>query len=340
MPLLIDAPEILEGYRSDESGLRGICAGLVRVRDLQEVVETVREAIGTGRKLLPVGCQTATTGAAVPQDDVVVDLRGLAGVVDIDLEAGIAEVLPGTITRDLKDAVQPSGLYYPPDPTSEKECTLGGNAASNASGARSFRWGMTARWLEGLEVVTGRGEVHRFFRRDVDKNTAGYRPFLDPVDLFIGSEGTLGIITRLWCRLVPDPGPAAGFLLFFPTLTDAVALAAAFRMGRAAPSPRCCELFDQAALDLVATHPRAPAIPSGAGSALYIELDTEGNAIDRVIDRAVLPLAERGLLVDETVVAQSVGEREWLRELRHHVPERCNREAAAFHGQGGLKVST
>ncbi len=338
-PTIITDPDITDGYRSDESGIFGTVAGVFRPRDLQDVAELVAESAGCGRKLLPVGSQTATTGAAVPQDDVVVDMRSLTGVVDIDEQRRIVEVLPGTITRELKDHVANSGLFYPPDPTSEPECSIGGNVATNASGARSFRWGMTARWIEGLEVVTGTGEVHRFFRRDVDKNTAGYRPLLDPVELFLGCEGTLAIVTRIWCRLVPDPGPAVGFILFLESLDAALALTVAFRHGQLDATPRCCDLLDRLSLDLMAEHVRPPSIPAGAGAALYVEFDAMAE-IEDLLEHAIMPLATYGVLVDDTVIAQSSAEREWLRELRHHIPTECNREANSFAATGGLKVST
>jgi FAD/FMN-containing dehydrogenase len=338
-PSIITDADILAGHLTDQSGLRGTARGVVRARDLQDVVGLMQEASAHGIPVLPIGCQTATTGAAVPQDDLLLDLRQLSGVVDIDEAQQLVEVLPGTITRDLKDTVAAAGLYYPPDPTSEWESTVGGNVATNASGARSFRWGMTADWIAGLEVVLSTGAVHRFMRRFVDKNTAGYRPFLDPVDLFLGSEGTLGVVTRIWCRLLRDPGPSVGFLLFLGSLPEALSLAVAFRQRRATPTPRCCELLDSEALTLLATHPQAPSIPAAGAAALYVEFDG-GMDVAGVVERAVLPLVDHGVLVDETVIAQTPQEREWLRTLRHYIPEQCNLAAARFHGAGGLKVST
>ena len=335
------APEIIEQYLLDESGLVGSATGVVRVRDRTDVVNLVEESCLSGAKLLPIGCQTATTGAAVPQDDTVIDMRGFSGIESIDTERHLAEVLPGTITWDLKQAVAEAGLYYPPDPTSEKESTIGGNIASNASGARSFRWGTTAQWIEAIEVVTGTGETRLFQRREIDKNTAGYRSFLDPVDLFCGSEGTLGIITRAWCRLLPDPGPFMSLILYLRSLEGALKLAVAFRDKTApTPVPRCVELFDRAALDILAIHDQAPAIPETAGAALYLEFDTNHDSIDKVLERTAVRLALFGALVDDTVIAQSASEREWIRTLRHFIPETCNAEARSFHGDGGLKVST
>jgi FAD/FMN-containing dehydrogenase len=334
-------PEIISQYLSDESGLTGSAKAIVRVRDRIDVIDLVKESCLSGERLLPVGCQTATTGAAVPQEDTVVDLRGFSGIESIDTERHLAEVLPGTITWDLKQAVAEAGLYYPPDPTSEKESTIGGNIASNASGARSFKWGMTAHWIEAVEVVTGTGDIHLFQRRKIDKNTAGYRTFLDPVDLFCGAEGTLGIITRAWCRLLPDPGPVVSLILYLRSLEGALKLAVAFREKTApTPTPRCVEMFDRTALQILATHEQAPVIPETAKAALYLEFDTNLDSIDKVLERTAVRLALFGALVDDTVIAQTASEREWIRTLRHFIPETCNLEARSFHADGGLKVST
>lgn len=336
---LIKDPDLLDQYRSDESGVSGTVAAAVRPKSASDVVDLVKECAAGGTGLLPVGCQTATTGAAVPQDDVVVDLTRLAGVVDIDRDNMIAEVLPGTITYDLKQAVQAEGLYYPPDPTSEKESTIGGNAAANASGARTFRWGMTADWVEGLEVVTGKGELHRLFRHRVDKNTAGYLPFHDPLRLFLGSEGTLGFVTRVWVKLIADPGPFYAFILYFPSLRDALETAVDLRLARLSPSPRCVELFDEQALELLGSHPKAPQLPSAAQAALYMEYDTCGRDLDRVIEEDLAGIGHN-VLLDDTLVGQTLAEKAYIRELRHHIPETGNQMAKAFHARGGLKVST
>lgn len=336
----ITDPDILSTILQDESGMKGRATGLIRPDSAEQIAQLVKECASNRTPLLPIGCQTATTGAAVPQDDLVVSLTGMTGVVDIDKSRMLAEVLPGTITWDLKQAIADEGLYYPPDPTSEKECTIGGNVASNASGARSFRWGMTSRWIEGLEVVTGRGETHRFFRGHVDKNTAGYGPFHDPASLFIGSEGTLGFVTRIWVRLIPEPGPCFAFLVFFPTLDDVLEAAVGYRSGALRPAPRCCEFFDGEALKLLSTHPKAPAVPANAGAALYLEFDAGGRDLAQVISEDLSALTAHNALLDDTMVGETLGERQLIRELRHHIPETVNSLAAQHHKTGGLKVST
>lgn len=339
--MILTDPDILVSVASDHSGLVGTPAGLVRVRSTADVVEFVRDSACAGRRVLPVGLQTATTGAAVPQGDVVLSMTRMAGVEAIDRDRRLAEVLPGTVTADLKRAVEAEGLYFPPDPTSERECTVGGNIASNASGARTFRWGMTSRWVAGVEVVTGNGELHTFFRRDVDKNTAGYSPFQDPVSLFVGSEGTLGIITRAWVRLLPHPGPFWGVLLFFPSLQEALAAASSLRCGGLQSlAPRCVELFDREALNLLATHSKPAPVPTRAGAMLYLEFDVGDRTLEQRVEQDLAPLERLGAMLDEAVIGETGAEIAWLRELRHHIPETCNKLAAACHSAGGLKIST
>ncbi len=341
MPLrIITDRDVLPAYETDESGLHGHAVGLVRPSTADEVARLVRKCRRSGQRLLPVGRRTATTGAAVPQGDLVVSTEKMTGVADIDRDRLLAEVLPGTLTADLKRAVEAQGLYYPPDPTSENECTIGGNVATNASGARTFRWGMTRDWIEGIEVVLGTGERLTLRQSRPDKNTAGYAPFHDPVALFSSSEGTLGIITRIWVRLIPDPGPFVAFLVFFPSLTEVLDLAVAFRTRTVKGRPRCVELFDRAALDILALHSRPPVIPPGAGAMLFLEFDTNGRSIETVIEEELYPLSDFHPMLDDTVVADGVRDRTWFRDLRHSVPEWLNARARSFHPQGGLKVST
>jgi len=334
-----DDPDIVAAFLKDESGLYGSALGVARPTCAKEVADFVMESFALRRKLLPVGAQTAVTGAAVPQGDVVLSMRGMAGVLDIDTKHRWADVLPGTLTFDMKQVIEAQELYYPPDPTSEHDCTIGGNVATNASGARSFRFGMTARWIEEIDVVTGTGDRMTFSRRHPDKDTAGYGPFLDPVSLFVGSEGTLGVITRIRLRLMTNPGPAAGFLVFFPSERDALDVAVGYRLGRLPGSPRCVEWFDAQACRLLTTHSRPPVVPVAAKAALYLELDVCGRTLDAVAED-LIPLHAHHVLWDATVPAWTTAEQAHMRDLRHHVPEALNHLAAQYHANGGLKVST
>lgn len=334
-------PDIVAGFLKDESGVTGSAQGVARPRTTQEVIELVKECAGRSLPLLPVGMQTATTGAAVPQEGIVCSLRSMSGVLDIDARNQTMDVLPGTLTAAAKNAAAQEGLYYPPDPTSEQECSIGGNVASNASGARTFRWGMTSRWIDGVEVVTGTGEVLWLSRVQVDKNTAGYGPFSDAVGLLCGSEGTLGVVTRVRLKLIQDPGPFVATMVFFPELSDALDAAVHFRSTRHLPgSPRCVELFDQTALSFLSEHSRPPSIPGLARAALYLEFDLLNRTLERFITEDLMPLIQFRGLIEDSLLADTPDTKTWIRELRHHIPETCNRLAAKAHPDGGLKVST
>jgi FAD/FMN-containing dehydrogenase len=191
-----------------------------------------------------------------------------------------------------------------------------------------------------VEVVTGAGETLRFRRSRVDKNTAGLLPFHDPVSLFVGSEGTLGVVTRVWLRLCGNPGPYVAFVLPFRALLDALRAAVALRTRQVSVHPRCVELFDAGALKMLATHARAPKLPAAAGAALYVELDrAEAEDVERLVARDLAQLLPFGLLLDDTIVGETAAEKAWIRDLRHHIPETCNRAASEHHATGGLKVS-
>ncbi|MFH1530093.1 MAG: FAD-binding oxidoreductase [Pseudomonadota bacterium] len=339
MPGIITDPDVLSGFLQDESGLHGWADGVLRVRSEGEVSEAIRRCRTDRLPLLPVGCQTASTGAAVPFGGIVLSTASWTAIEDIDRARRIAVVRPGAINGDVKRAVAAEGLFFPPDPTSSDESTIGGNVASNASGARSFQYGVTGDWVAGLELMDGTGTTHRFMRRAVDKNTTGPRAFHDPVDLVVGSEGMLGIVSRVWLRLAPDPGPFFGAFLWFPTLDDALRAAVAWRLG-GPPTPRCVELFDRAALGYFDTHPAPPKIPAGAGAMLFTEWDLGDRDLEAVLEDLLPTWAALGVLVDDTVVAVTAAERAWLRDLRHHVPTSNNAAAARHHDAGGLKVST
>ena len=150
--------------------------------------------------LVPRGAGTGYTGGAVPlHGGVVVSLERLNRILEIDEENLLAVVEPAVITGDLQAAVEARGLFYPPDPQSLKESSLGGNIAECAGGPRAFKYGVTKRYVLGLEAVLPTGEIIRTGSKAV-KNVVGY----DLTQLLVGSEGTLAIVTQIILRLVPE----------------------------------------------------------------------------------------------------------------------------------------
>ncbi|MEZ5261658.1 MAG: FAD-binding protein [Acidimicrobiales bacterium] len=149
------------------------------------------------------GAGTGLTGAANAVDGcVLLSMHRMREVLEIDTTNRMVRVQPGLLNAELKEAVAAHGLFYPPDPASVDICSIGGNVATNAGGLCCVRYGVTRDYVVGLEVVLATGEVVRTGRRTI-KSTAG----LDLTGLFVGSEGTLGIITEVTLKLLPAPPP-------------------------------------------------------------------------------------------------------------------------------------
>src|SRR4029079_5596221 len=156
------------------------------------------------------GAQTSTTAASISDKGILLSLRALDGIAPVDEESRTITVGPGALVGEIKRTAAASGLLFAPDPTSEEESTIGGAIACNASGARTFKYGATRRHVADLTIVMADGTVHEFRRSTLEKNTVGYAFAHDPIDWFIGSEGTLGVIVEAELALLPLPEPGVG----------------------------------------------------------------------------------------------------------------------------------
>jgi len=156
-------------------------------------------------------------GGCVPvQGGIVLSLARMNRIKEIHFADAIAIVEPGVITADLKAAVRAQKLFYPPDPASLHDCTIGGNVATNAGGPRCLKYGVTRHYIIGLEVVLANGEILRTGGR-VHKNKTGF----DLIGLFVGSEGLLGVVTEITVRLLPLPPARATLSASFTTMAQA-----------------------------------------------------------------------------------------------------------------------
>lgn len=188
---------------TDASGLAGVAPALVRPADAAQVAEVVAWAYEQGVAIVPVGGATGYSGGIVPfgeRPSVAVALDRLRHVRSFDPLLWRMEVEAGATTATVQRLARENGLLFPPDPGAGEQSQIGGNLATNAGGPHAFKYGVTSRWVTGVEAVIAPGELVRFggpLRKDV----AGY----DVKSLLIGSEGTLGIITAAWLRFVPAP---------------------------------------------------------------------------------------------------------------------------------------
>jgi glycolate oxidase subunit GlcD len=213
---LVGADGVLPGsatpYLSDlteERGLGGHADAVVLPRSADEVAEVVSWCYEAEVPIVPRGGGTGYAGGAVPFGGVVLSLERMAAVRSFQPLVWRIEVEAGLRTADLRRIVRESGLFFAPDPGAAEQSHIGGNIATNAGGPHAFKYGVTGAWVMGLEVVLAPGELVRVggpLRKDV----AGY----DLKRLLIGSEGTLGVITAAWLRLLPAPEvflPVVGF---------------------------------------------------------------------------------------------------------------------------------
>lgn len=248
---------------------------VVRARDRADVVEVLRYADAHRIPVVPQGARTATTGAALAiQDGIVLNTEAL-DQVEIDGTERIAVVGPGVVNGDLKSQLSAYGLAYPPDPASSASCTIGGNIATNAGGLCCVKYGVTADYVRGLEVVLPGGEVMRTGRRTA-KGVTGY----DLTGLFVGSEGTLGVVTEAVLRLVPAPDPALTVLAVFDTLEATMDGVAALRGQRHTPS--LLELLDGPSVAAIQAYGDF-GFPAGAGGVLLVQSDRVGHAHEDVL---------------------------------------------------------
>ncbi|MDP1892453.1 MAG: FAD-binding oxidoreductase, partial [Gemmatimonadaceae bacterium] len=329
LDLLRDA-SALEGYARDVSGLRAVPEAVARPESAAEVHELMRMAAAANACVTAAGAQTSTTGASVAQRGWLLSTRAMARIIDIDPVNRIARVEPGVLIGDLQRACAPDGLFFAPDPTSEEECTVGGAIACNASGPRTLAYGPTRRHVRALTAVLADGTPFQAHRSAVEKNTVGYHLAHDPVDWFVGSEGTLGIVTEAELRLLPIPPRVLGLGVPFPDEASALAFIVAARQTPAV-APRCLEYFDGESFAIARAAMDDPSWAPQAGAMVYTEDAGDGDA---PLDDW-LSLAERfGANAGDVRAFDGEQALREARRLRHALPTAMHERTAPFLPQG------
>jgi FAD/FMN-containing dehydrogenase len=323
MSLAADSP-----YLIDASGFTGRAERVLIPESEAEVSRMLVEAAAAGAPVTIAGAGTGVTGGRVPQGGWVLSMERLNSIA---IETGYAICGAGALLQDLQTAAAASRQFYAPDPT-EWGASIGGTIATNASGSRSFRYGDTRRHVLALDVVLASGELLKLRRGEkapfelpviaapkTTKNTAGYylRKGMDYLDLFIGSEGTLGVVTGAELELLPAPAELFTGVVFFGSDEGALAAVDAWRP---VAGLRMLEYLDAGALGLLRS--RFAEIPAGAKAALSIEQEVlpGEDAEEAWIDR----LEVAGALLEDSWFATSAADRERFRKFRHAVPEGVN----------------
>jgi glycolate oxidase len=296
-----------EAHAGDESE----CAphvpdAVVVARSTEDVSRTLAIC---GSHLVPVTPRAAGTGKSggcIPiRGGIVLSLAALRGIDEIDAGDQLAVVRPGTVLGELRRAVEAEGLHYGPDPNSWQSCTIGGNVAENAGGPGTLRHGSTRDWVLGLTTVLPDGSVHELGRR-THKGVTGY----DLTSLMVGSEGTLGVVTRVTCRLVPRPERTATLLVALGAL-EAVGPATNALL-RAGPV-RCIELLDDLTLAPLRSASPIP-LPAGTEALLLVEFEGADAEVERALERTSAALDPVRPL--ELLVAKHAADRERIWSVR------------------------
>lgn len=351
-----DSDEIVP-YLTDASNMPGGYAEKLFLPESEaEVAEVLRDANEQGIRVTVSGARTGTVGGAVPFGGWVISLEKLNKIKSIDKENLRAIVEPGLILGDFQKAVEAEGLFYPPDPT-EWSCQIGGTVATNASGARSFKYGATREFVVGLRVVLPNGEVRHlkrgealdeavkiptYTRPDVRKNVSGFfndEP-LDAIDLFIGSEGTLGVVTEIELSVLPKPEGFFSGIVFFAKNEDLLAfvdavkqasfgtrtfLSAKERADRNVRVPidaSLVEYFDDRALAFIAE--KFPETPAGMAGAIFFEQETTSDNEDTLLEGWNDLLEKHNAELDVSWFTTTEQDREKMRAFRHALPVSVN----------------
>ncbi len=284
-----------------------------------DVVDTLRVAAQHGVPVVPRGMASGLAAASIPfGGGIVLSLTRMNRILEIDQENRTVLTEAGIITVDLEKAVEKVGLFYPPDPSSNEQSTIGGNIACNAGGPRCLKYGVTGDYVMGLTVVLADGQILRTGGKAI-KNVVGY----DLTSLFVGSEGTLGVITEALIRLMTKPSAVRTALAEFPALEDASRTVNAILS--AGVIPATLEMVDETAIASI-EEAMELGLPLDVEALLIIETDgSDEETVIREIETAARVCRDNG--AREVSVAQTEEERDKLWRARRSVSPSLARKA-------------
>jgi glycolate oxidase len=321
-------PDLLRSYARDEADLcaYGEPAAVVRPHTTGEVVTTLRIASAHRAPVVPQGARTGLTGAANAVDGcIVLSTVAMNRVLEVDPVNRLAVVQPGVVNAAVARAAAEHGLRYPPDPGSHLTSTIGGNVATNAGGMCCVKYGVTGEYVLGLQVVLADGEILRCGRR-TRKGVAGY----DLTHLFVGSEGTLGVITEITLALRPAAGEALSLAALFDSVPAAGAAVEA--IVRSGATPSLLELLDAVHLRAIEAY-RPMGLPTSAAALLLAAVDSAGpGELDGIAE------ACRAGGAVEVHVATDAAEADALLAARRLAHPALEAQAAALYGEGGALI--
>ncbi len=357
----------IQSYLSDAANIKGKCKAVLFPENFKDISEILKEANINKTEVTISAGRTGLTGGCVPKNGLLISTEKLNKIISIDLTKKTATVQTGVLLSELQQEVESKNLFYPPDPT-ETNATIGGTVATNASGARTFKYGPTRNFVEELELVLPTGELLKIKRGqylandlygtitlpdkkwnfripnytmpDV-KHAAGYfsKKNMDIIDLFIGSEGTLGIITEIKLRLLELPKNILSMIIFLNSENDIFSFVKNIKEKSynklSVIDLREIEFFDENSLNLLKND--FPNIPDNSKGAIWIEQEYKPEIEDNLIEEITETIIANNGNENNIWFAMNEKERKNLKDFRHSIPLATNEIISAGNLQ---KVGT
>lgn len=328
--MLVEAKDVTR-YGVDQIGddhYRQNPAAVVFPTETSQVAQLMKWANRTGTPVTPRGGGSGLAGAAIPvAGGVVCSFKKMNRIIEIDTENLMVTVEPGVVTNTLDKELMAHGLFFAGYPMSEDICYIGGNVAENAGGGRAIKYGTTATYVLGAEIVSPTGEVLHFGGKRL-KDVTGY----NMLQLIVGSEGTLGLFTQLVIRVIPRPGARGVLLAAFPEIRQATQYVAALRRV-SSEVPSSIEFIDgetaRSTNESMREGDRQTLSPE-TQAYLLVEFDgPDTDAVDRLLQAAAVLVGENGGAADTMGTKESTMEAAW--KLRKQVPWWVKRNAGSCH---------
>lgn len=363
----------IENYLSDAANYSGYCDAVYFPENESDIVDILKNANSKKISVTISGNGTGLAGGRVPEGGLVISTEKLNSIIELNAENKFAVVEPGVLLSEFQEECNSKGLLYPPDPT-EQNCFIGGTIATNSSGAKTFKYGPTRNFVEELRVVLADGDVLDLQRGDNiadgykalvktvggkelllnipdytmpgTKHSAGYycKENMDVIDLFIGSEGTLGVVTKVKLRLVDLAGGFLSSVIFFQDESNAFEFVNAAR----AQSLRSQESGDMQSINALALEffdagslkymrEDYPNIPSEAAAAIWFEQEAEKNIEDKLIEKWISLAESCNADLENSWFAVNESERRVFKDFRHAI----SRKITEYINRRGIqKVGT
>ncbi|MFZ2864625.1 MAG: FAD-binding oxidoreductase [Ignavibacteriaceae bacterium] len=353
-------PDEFENYLVDASNFKGNCEAVYFPENSDEIVWIIKEANKNKFTVTTAGNRTGLTGACIPQNGIVIATDRLNKIIEINQKQFYALVEPAVLLSDFQKELKQHKLFYPPDPT-ETNCYIGGTVATNASGAKTFKYGPTRNYVIGLQIVLPDGEVIDLERgkqkangykltlstqagKNINlnipdytfpkvKNASGYfvQKDMDAIDLFIGSEGTLGIITKIKLKLLPQPEDTISCVLFFEDERNALkfleeARDISYQNKKSSINNNvnalALEFFDERALRFLSKD--FSAIPDKAKAAIWFEQESTSDDFDSILEAWNFLMQTNNVNEETAWFAFSNADKEKIKDFRHAISWKVN----------------